>query len=119
MYKWTDGYKVVNMDMTAIISEFKYEIGKEHEFAGEPVVCNSGFHFYKNIYEVMPNFLLYGFRYRYFKVRAFYDPNKHAQTLYGEGTKYTSKKIILLEEIPYEKIVNGFFNIKSDFMEEI
>ena len=103
MYKWTEGYKAVNMDMTAIIGEFKYEIGKEYEFAGDPVACHSGFHFYKNIYEVICNFPPYCFRYRYFKVRAFYDPNKYAETFYGWITKYTSKKIILLEEIPYEK----------------
>ena len=106
MYEWTEGYKTVNRDMTAITGEFKYEIGKEYEFVGDPVVCNSGFHFSKNLSEVIHNFPLYFFGYRYFKVRAFYDPNKHVRTFYGSGAIYTSKKIILLEEIPYEKIVN-------------
>lgn len=106
MYEWTDGYKAVNRDMTATIGEFKYEVGTEYEFAWEPEVCKSGFHFYKNLDEVISTFPLDRFYYRYFKVKAFYDPNKHftKNNIYSVSTKYTSKRIILLEEVPFDKV---------------
>lgn len=72
-YVWTEGYKAVNKDMTAIYGEFKYEIGTEYEFAGNPVIYNSGFHFYRDLDDVIRSFPPHLFKYRYFKVKAFYN----------------------------------------------
>jgi len=41
------GYKAFNKDLTC--KGFQYEIGKEYDLGKEPVVCERGFHFCKNL----------------------------------------------------------------------
>lgn len=103
-YVWTDGYKAVNKDMTAIYGEFKYEIGTEYEFAGNPVIYQSGFHFYRDLDDVIQSFPPHCFEYRYFKVKAFYDTKKHTTQSSISGSKCTSKRIILLKELSFDEI---------------
>ena len=41
------GYKALNADMTAQHGETVYEVGKTYVHDGEPVICESGYHFCK------------------------------------------------------------------------
>lgn len=41
------GYKAFNKNLTC--KGFQYEIGKEYDLGKEPIVCERGFHFCKNL----------------------------------------------------------------------
>lgn len=105
-YEWTDGYKVVNQDMTAPFTGFQYKVGEVYVCNVLPKAGNSGFHFYKYLKHAVGNFPIEKCEYKYFKVRAFYDPkNYEGLNGFSVGIAYTSKKILLLEEVHFNEIM--------------
>lgn len=91
------GYKAFNKDLTC--KGFQYEIGKEYDLGKEPVVCERGFHFCKNLVDCYQ----------------FYGMNEDTRICIIEasgtiltdtnGVKYVTNKIKIVREVknPREK----------------
>ena len=121
-YEWTDGYKAVNRDMTAPYTGFKYEVGKEYTSNVIAKASYSGFHFCKSLSNIIAQFPVNTFKYRYFKVKAFYDPNEYFYTTVRREFDYTccvhtSNIIILLEEVPFDEIREYMNGLSRDIIQ--
>ena len=91
------GYKGFDKDLKC--KGFQYEIGKEFKFDGEIVICEKGFHFCKELIDVMD----------------FYDTKNGNRFCEIEATgeileddenkKYCTNKIKIIKEIPIEEVL--------------
>ena len=89
------GYKALNEDMSTLYGDMTYELNKEYEIEGTPIICENGYHFCTKLINV---FTYYPSDSRVFEI----------DTLNGEiikkGDKYCSSKIKLIREVSKEEI---------------
>ena len=89
------GYKALNEDMSTKYGNMTYELNKEYEIEGNPIICEKGYHFCTELINV---FNYYPLDSRVFEV----------DTLDGEiikkGDKYCTNRIKLIREVYKEEI---------------
>lgn len=89
------GYKAFNNDL--ICMGFQYEVGQIYEMDSEPVCCQNGFHFCKDLEEC---FKYYNFGSRVCVVEALGDLDS------DDNEKYCTNKIKIVRELSFEEICN-------------
>lgn len=106
-YKWIEGYKATNLDMTC--KDFQYEIGKKYVFEGEPVVQQCGFHL---CLELENTFKFYNKETsRFFKVKALVHKDQIADYRfksnrygYERHDLFAAKEIEFIEEVSFDEM---------------
>jgi hypothetical protein len=93
--KSVKGYKVFNSDWTC--RGFQYEVGEIYEINSKPIMCVSGFHFYKQVKDC-------------FNYYPFNPKNKVAEVIamgdiVEEGNKCCTNKIKIEREIAWEELL--------------
>lgn len=114
MYIWEDGYKALLYDMSSPEIGFQYELGKEYIYDETPKVGSSGFHFCRYLRPIIKRYSPNKFMYRYFKVKAFYDPKNE-----GEAQSYqshTAKIIKILEEVPFCEVKQYLHTVAQELI---
>lgn len=112
---WVEGYKGTKEDMSTHY-DFKYELNKQYEIDEEPVVCEKGFHFCRDLADVFGYYPI-GRNHRFFKVKALV--KKSHYNSYGEydyfarQDKLAAKAIILTEEIPSTEVLEHYYQTHS------
>ena len=90
------GFKAFNADWTC--RDFQYEVGKTYEMKEEPVICERGFHFCKNLVDC--------FEYYNFESTAKIAEIEAMGEIDDEdGKKYCTNKIKIIKEIPWEEVL--------------
>ena len=89
------GYKALNKDMSTLYGNIVYELNKEYEIEGKLIMCENGYHFCNELFNV--------FNYYLSNSRVF-----EIDTLDGEiikkGDKYCTNKIKIIKEISEDEI---------------
>lgn len=108
---WVEGYKGTKEDMSTHY-DFKYELNKRYEIDEEPVLCEKGFHFCKEFFDVFDYYPI-GKKHRFFKVKALVKASHYDS--YGKYDYFTrtnklvAKAIILTEEIMPEDVIEEYY----------
>lgn len=97
---WVEGFKGTQSNLKC--QNLQYELNKEYTITGDPIECEKGFHFCKELEHVFRHYA-YDFRNRFFKVKALVNKNSWEK----HSDKYVAKSIILTEEIDltYEELM--------------
>ena len=89
------GYKALGKNMNTLYGDMTYELNKEYTLEGKLIMCENGYHFCNELFNV--------FNYYLSDSRVF-----EIDTLDGEiikeGDKYCSRKIKLIREISEDEI---------------
>ena len=89
------GYKALNEDMSSKYGDMTYELNKEYEIEGKLIMCENGYHFCNELFNV---YYYYPSDSRVFEI----------DTLDGEiiekGDKYCTNKIKIIKEISEDEI---------------
>lgn len=105
-YEWIEGYKGTDSNMCC--RGYQFELGKTYVHDGEIKLCESGFHFCRDLNDV-PRYYSVGEGNRYFKVRA--KIKKETPSViksmwsFGSDTKEVAKEIEFLEEVSISEIL--------------
>lgn len=105
-YKWTEGYKGTNDDMTC--RGFQFELNKEYTVEGDTRMCDHGFHLCEKLEDVFKYYSPLD-KTRFFKVKALVDMKERDAALRSmfsfHEDKLVAKTIILTEEISKEELL--------------
>ena len=91
------GYKGFNKDLTCI--DFKYEIGETYEIEEEPIICEKGFHFCKELEDVF-NY------YPFYKKNRFCIVEAYEDIITNGNKKYCTNKIKIVRELSLDEIID-------------
>ena len=91
------GYKGFNKDLTC--RDFKYEIGKTYEMEEEPIVCERGFHFCKELKDVLDYYELY-------RDNTFCEIEAYGDIITDDNEKYCTNKIKIIRELSVNEILD-------------
>ena len=102
------GYKVFNSDWTC--RGFQYKVGETYEIDEEPIICQRGFHFCRDLKDC---FYFYPFckDVKIAEVEALGDVRRNP---FYKITKCCTNKIKIVREIPFKDL-----NIKTEFKQSI
>ena len=98
-----EGYKGFNKDLTC--RGFKYEIGKTYEMKEEPIICERGFHFCKELEDAFGYYCLY-------KDHTFCEIEAYGDITTDDNGKYCTNKIKIIRELSLDEILD-IMNIKD------
>ena len=105
-YEWIEGYKGTDSNMCC--RGYQFELGKTYVYDGEIKLCESGFHFCRDLNDVLRYYSI-GEGNRYFKVRAKIkkEPLSMIKTIltFDSDTKEVAKEIEFLEEVNISKVL--------------
>lgn len=105
-YKWMEGYKGTNADMTC--KDFQFELNKEYTVEGDTRMCVHGFHLCEKLEDVFTYYSPVE-KTRFFKVKALVDMKERDKALLSmfdfNKDKLVAKTIILTEEISNEELL--------------
>jgi hypothetical protein len=94
---WVEGYKGTDKDMKC--RDMQYELNKTYEHEGKIELCESGFHFCKELSNVFGYYSLDNGN-RFFKVKCLVIKDKWE----SDDNKFTAKEIIFTEELGYKEL---------------
>lgn len=115
-YKWIEGYKATNLDMTC--KDFQYELGKKYVFEGKPVLQQCGFHL---CLELENTFKFYNKENsRFFKVKALVHKDQITDyrfkcNNYGYERRdlFAAKEIEFIEEVSFDEMKQHYLCLPS------
>lgn len=91
------GYKGFNKDLTC--RDFKYEIGKTYEIKKEPIICERGFHFCKELQDVFEYYPLH-------KEYTFCEIEAYENIITDDNKKYCTNEIKIIRELSLNEILD-------------
>ena len=91
------GYKVFYPDRTCY-GGFQYEIGKSYEIAEEPVLCERGFHFCRNLSDCF-------YYYRFDPENKVAEVEASGTVVTKNGRKYVTNKITIVRELSWQEVL--------------